>query len=345
MKVEIGESLIYSWLRHEKQCQLVQTNWKLSSYWNLENYEELHELYDKFSRYYKDNYGYDIFKSNTLEQLLKQAEIDVIGISFSESAHSIFAVDIAYHGAGLNYKGKEETLSKVIQKCVRTALCLYGYFNIATGEIIFASPKVNPATEKELIPLFEELTRLIKKFGLEFTVSLCCNNAFSSEILQPIMTKGTNIADTSELFLRSIQLYQMFAPSPLQAITPVHRTNNDRLQSAKQNKGICDDGKAISRIPKWATCPDQNNYKIIRAYFQVLSERGKVDRPTLEERCQNLQDYPDVYVSDFKGNFASMKTDKGNSHGKVFTDDGYNIGIWDVVDETLIKYRNLFLAQ
>ena len=29
MKIEIGESLIYSWLRHEKQCQLVQTNWKV----------------------------------------------------------------------------------------------------------------------------------------------------------------------------------------------------------------------------------------------------------------------------------------------------------------------------
>ena len=26
MKIEMGESLIYSWLRHEKLCQLVQTN-------------------------------------------------------------------------------------------------------------------------------------------------------------------------------------------------------------------------------------------------------------------------------------------------------------------------------
>ncbi len=28
MKIEMGESLIYSWLRHEKQCQLAQTNGK-----------------------------------------------------------------------------------------------------------------------------------------------------------------------------------------------------------------------------------------------------------------------------------------------------------------------------
>ena len=30
MKIEMGESLIYSWLRHEKLCQLVQTTESLS---------------------------------------------------------------------------------------------------------------------------------------------------------------------------------------------------------------------------------------------------------------------------------------------------------------------------
>ena len=126
MKIEMGESLIYSWLRHEKQCQLVQTNWKPSNYWELDNYDELQTFVKKFALYYKDKYGYDIFKGCTLAQLLKQAEIDAIGIAFSESAHSIYAVDIAYHEAGLNYGDKEKTLNKIIQKCVRTALCLYG---------------------------------------------------------------------------------------------------------------------------------------------------------------------------------------------------------------------------
>jgi hypothetical protein len=35
---------------------------------------------------------------------------------------------------------------------------LYGYFNIATGEIILASPRINPTIERELKPVFEELT-------------------------------------------------------------------------------------------------------------------------------------------------------------------------------------------
>lgn len=343
MKIEMGESLINSWLRHEKQCQLVQTNWKPSHYWEIDNYDELQTLVDKFARHYKEKYGYDIFKGCSLEQLLKQAEIDAIGITFSESAHSIFAVDIAYHEGGLNYDGKDNTLSKIIQKCVRTALCLYGCFNIATGEIIFASPKINSSIERELVPLFEELTHLIKDYGLEFTALLYCNDSFSSEIMQPVLSKGTKIADTSELFLRSIQLYQMFAPVPLRTATPIHLKNTNRIQIAGQS-AVVHDGKAIDKIPKWATSPDQNNYKIIRAYYQILSERGRVDRPTLEARCQNMQDYPDVYVRDFRGNFASMKTDKGNSHGKVFTDDGYNIGIWDRIYEALEKCRNLFMV-
>lgn len=250
LKIEMGESLIYSWLRHEKQCQLTQTNWKPSHYWVLENYNELNMLLQKFDQHYNDKYGYDIFKGCSLDQLLKQAEIDVIGIAFSESAHSIYAVDIAYHEAGLNYGDKYKTISKIVQKCVRTALCLYGFFNIATGEIIFVSPKINPAIEGELAPLFEELTALIKEFGLEFNIALYSNQVFSTEIMQPIIAKGTRIADTSELFLRSVQLYQMFAPSIREAFetypTAISTRSALAISSCKRSEiAIC-----ISSIPR-----------------------------------------------------------------------------------------------
>lgn len=41
MKIEMGESLFYSWLRHVKECQVVQMNWKPSPSWQLQNEEEL----------------------------------------------------------------------------------------------------------------------------------------------------------------------------------------------------------------------------------------------------------------------------------------------------------------
>lgn len=34
MEIEIGESLPYSWLRHVKECQIVQINWKVSPKWD-----------------------------------------------------------------------------------------------------------------------------------------------------------------------------------------------------------------------------------------------------------------------------------------------------------------------
>ena len=48
MKIEMGESLFYSWLRHVKECQIVQTNWKVSPQWVLQNEDELQRLYNVF---------------------------------------------------------------------------------------------------------------------------------------------------------------------------------------------------------------------------------------------------------------------------------------------------------
>ncbi len=75
MKIEMGESLIYSWLRHEKQCQLAQTNWKASPYWEVDSRNDLQALAEKFLRYYQDKYQFDILKGCSLEQFIKQAEL------------------------------------------------------------------------------------------------------------------------------------------------------------------------------------------------------------------------------------------------------------------------------
>jgi len=33
MKIEIGESIVYSWLKHIKKCKIIQLNWKVSINW------------------------------------------------------------------------------------------------------------------------------------------------------------------------------------------------------------------------------------------------------------------------------------------------------------------------
>lgn len=78
MKIEMGESLIYSWLRHEKLCQLVQTNWKVSPFWELENRQDVETLFVICRNYFLEKHSFDISKGCSLEQFLKQAEIDGI---------------------------------------------------------------------------------------------------------------------------------------------------------------------------------------------------------------------------------------------------------------------------
>ena len=37
MKIEMGESLLQSYLKHVKNCLISQTNWKTSSNWNIDS--------------------------------------------------------------------------------------------------------------------------------------------------------------------------------------------------------------------------------------------------------------------------------------------------------------------
>lgn len=207
----IGESLLYSWLRHVKECQIVQTNWKVSPKWDLKNTDKILEIMGKTKEYFEINYGYSIYKNNSLEQLLLQAEVDVLGISMNDEGNHIYAIDVAFHEAGLNYGSKDETVARVIKKCVRTAMCIYGHMDIDKGEIIFASPKINPVVINELVPKINELNSLFELLGLRFSTRLIANEEFRGKILEPILLASNGISDTSELFLRSYQMYNMFS--------------------------------------------------------------------------------------------------------------------------------------
>ena len=213
MKIEIGESLLLSWLRHAKGCQLVQTNWKPSvASWTLMNEDVIQKLMDESGKFFKDKFGYEIYKKNTsFEQLIQQAEIDVLGVSYERDAHYIYAIDVAFHEAGLNYGSKDETVMRVVKKLLRTAMCVYGYFGYTEGDIIFASPKINNKVFEVLSPCKEQIEEILRRNELNFKIRLIANEAFEEKILKPVLAVTSLVADTSELFMRSIQMYNLFA--------------------------------------------------------------------------------------------------------------------------------------
>lgn len=211
MKIEMGESLFYSWLRHVKECQIVQNNWKTSPQWTLLHEDELEALWRELSADFEEKFGYKVFKKNTsLSQFLQQAECDALGISVQDNVTQYYAVDVAFHEGGLNYGTRETTVAKIIMKCIRTALCLYGYLNARSAEIVFAAPKIHAAVLNDVSPCIEYLNLFFEEKEFDFTIRIICNNEFETLVLRPILIASEGVADTSELFLRAYQLFSMF---------------------------------------------------------------------------------------------------------------------------------------
>lgn len=212
MKIEMGESLFYSWLRHVKECQVVQTNWKVSPQWQFQHEDELSALMQITDKHFSDKYGYKIYKKNSsLSQLIQQGECDAVGVSIQNGALRTYAVDVAFHESGLNYGSREETVMKVILKSLRTAMCMYGFMGSQDAEIVFASPKINPAILSDLTPCMEDINSILKQQGFDFTARIIANDDFNESVLKPILLVSDGVADTSELFLRSYQMYKMFS--------------------------------------------------------------------------------------------------------------------------------------
>lgn len=209
MKIEMGESLIYSYLRHVKYCQLVQTNWKASPSWTISNKDMLIKIMNGVSNFYSEKYGISIFKKSSFDQLLRQAEADVVGICYNPEPF-IYSVDVAFHENGLMYGNKSATAANVIKKYVRTIMCLIGYMNFFEGEVIFASPKVNKNVLDELLPLLDDLKKLLNSLEVNFSIKLFTNDSFYKSILSPIMLQSSDVSDTAELFLRSYQMIRLF---------------------------------------------------------------------------------------------------------------------------------------
>ncbi|MDE0404651.1 MAG: hypothetical protein OXI53_05005 [Nitrospira sp.] len=200
MKIEIGESLCYSYLRHVKQCWLVQTNWKTSEHWDKKKSpSNLQSLFESMRK----RFGSDetVFKKTSdARQFLKQGEIDVVGVDQDGNVH---AMEIAFQEAGLNYGG--DTIQRVLKKLLRAVLILKVYHPTKKLHLYFASPKVRKAVQESLEQTFAKL----KKSYPKITWHLLINDDFTKNIVCPTLEKAKTVADTSELFARAAKLLDL----------------------------------------------------------------------------------------------------------------------------------------
>ncbi|MCL2204652.1 MAG: hypothetical protein FWB88_12020 [Defluviitaleaceae bacterium] len=274
MKIEMGESLFYSWLRHVKECQIVQSNWKPSPSWQLLQEDKLDDFMRVSSDHFNRQYGLDIYKkTSSLSQLLRQAEVDALGISLSDFDTRIYAIDVAYHEGGLIFGNRQKTIARIAKKLLRTAMCLRGYFEIGEGEIIFASPKIQPSTMRDVEPIMSEINSLLAEHNFGFTARLIANDDFNEKIMKPIMTASAGVSDTSELFMRAYQLIKMFGNES--SSRTVAREVIDK-SNVVHNLTLSDDEAATV-----ASLSELKVGKIAQTVLRDILESGKLSRDEL----------------------------------------------------------------
>ena len=209
MKIEIGESLCYSYLRHVKGCWLVQTNWKASEHWTKQRTDaELEAMFQEMRGRFEVDGG--VFKKTvSVGQFMQQAEIDVIGIDQRGNVH---AIDVAFHEAGLNYGGG--VANRILKKMLRAYLLLAAYNPQGSKfQIYFVSPKVRDGVQANLETVFIALREQYSETEWHPITNDDCH----SQIVIPTLEKAESVADTAELFVRSTKLLNLFGTQQVRA--------------------------------------------------------------------------------------------------------------------------------
>jgi hypothetical protein len=137
--------------------------------------------------------GADIFAGQTAAQLLRQAEVDVLGLHLGQNGvvDRIYSVDMAFHERGLNYGGVRESVSRVLKKLLRSVLMVHYVFGPLRLRLVFASPRVG---RSYLIPLeagIQALNTFLANQNLACETSLLVNEKFRDTVLDPVLAVAT----------------------------------------------------------------------------------------------------------------------------------------------------------
>jgi hypothetical protein len=288
MKIEIAESLIRSWLRHVEKCEFAELNWKPSPTWGIKQQDLLEYYFDRAKLLWPEAFG-----SNTLNQLLKQSEVDVAGFSFTNGKSCIHFVDVAFHAGGLNYGGKEDTAKRVFKKLVRSGLLALAYFPGTVSRLYFVSPFTSNPTSLAVENAIQKINEVFDDCD-SVTAEVILNEQFKQNILNEVMMLTADVADTSELFLRSWQLIEPFTVQKVELVKKLPELEQQETDS--ESKGI--DRKKMLATALYLSRFEHNSLNIGNQTntFNYLANRLGIPPGTL----RNYRDRFDRYVDNHR---------------------------------------------
>ena len=298
MKIEIGESLGYSYLRHVKRCWLVQANWKVSDHWDKHKTDaELETMFLAMKQKF-DRDGNVFKKTRDAAQFLSQGEIDVVGVDQKGGIH---AMEVAFHEAGLNYGGGAD--NRVLKKLLRTVMILNAYHSSETKlHIYFVSPKVNPGVQKPL----EDAFALLEAEYPEIDWNLIINEDFTDHVVRPTLEKADTVADTSELFVRAAKLLELTGIPRSQAVW----ATSEKVDTSEPF------GHA-AKLPGLARMPETINENTPTGHGTSTTERGLI-QPIVRNLMKTLlEDWPTLLDEADRRNLMNSDYCKNNLGLKI----------------------------
>lgn len=245
MKIEICEQMVQSWLQHYKQCEIVQTNWKISplrlrgisdaDIAELERFmkefqEQLNQiLEDETKAALQESVDEElsteeelqpvkkkksskikklnIFKNNTAGQFIRQCEIDVVGCKLEDGiTERIYLVDTAFHKTGLGYHDAVATVMKKIVRAVAVAVIIFGK-NVPVT-VAFVSPKCGDTLRPQIEAVINALRTILSVDPIykDIDIELYFNEKFTSDIYKPLIDEIDELNDGNDLFMRAMNL-------------------------------------------------------------------------------------------------------------------------------------------
>jgi hypothetical protein len=303
MKIEIGESLIYSWLKHIKKCQIVQNNFKVSKGWPKHNETDAKNIFNDLDKIFKAQ-NLNVFKNNAYDTFINQGECDAVGVSINNGPTVFYAVDVAFHGYTLNYS-KGTTEQKVIEKFIRQALTLLVYFDCKDGNVVFTSPKAGQKLTHKILTSLDVVKNYFVSKGYNYTFEFIVNSDFDSEILTPVLDNVDNVEDTSELFIRSIKLY-----NKLKGSTNSNTSGKKTTTKTTTTKGVSK--RTNDELSGMIFSDDINGFKdylTARGYQTTYASNVNAVASSENITFNELKNDIDTYV--FEYDFNGVKNDLG----------------------------------
>ena len=207
MKIEICEQMVQSWLQNYKQCEIVQTNWKVSPLRlrsiTDDDIAELETFMKEFNNQLEQNL--DIFKKSTARQFIRQCEIDVVGCKLDEGiTDHIYLVDTAFHKTGLGYHEPIATVVKKIFRALVVAVLIFGE-NVPVT-VAFVSPKCSDTLYPEIDNVVNKLRKMLltRSRYKDIAIELYFNEKFTTDIYIPLMDEIDELNDDNDLFMRAM---------------------------------------------------------------------------------------------------------------------------------------------